>query len=185
MQIFRKYPIAGVVLAGLCLTGAAFAMMRTTMKKAPPERPAYFIDLNTERIFVAGGDTSPVRAPSGRLPDGGDAGFRAYIYTCDQPFDARGLTLEQLRNKGGDIAYISMYTPESREAQVELRGTAFSDEDLRLYDLMKIIRAGHLIRSLDSEAWVQADSEEAYKLEMAPHDRCDGLSPTQLSPQRR
>lgn len=185
MQIFRKYPAAGVALAGLCITGAAFAMMRTTLKQAPPERPAYFIDLNTERIFVAGGDTSPVRAPSGRLPDGGEAGFRAYIYTCGQRFDARGLTLEQLRAKGGEVAYISMYTPESREAQVELRETAFSDEDLRLYDLLKIIRAGHLMRSLDSEEWVQADSEAAYRLEIAPQDRCENASPLQLTPQRR
>jgi hypothetical protein len=45
-------------------------------------RQAWFYDMNTGRLFIAGsGKAGPVKAPSGPLSEGGPAGFRATVYS--------------------------------------------------------------------------------------------------------
>lgn len=76
--------VAGVAFFSVLLLTVVLAQV---LRPAPgrryeESRKAWFYDLNTGRLFVSGGNESgPMTAPSGPLPGGGPAAFRAHVYS--------------------------------------------------------------------------------------------------------
>jgi hypothetical protein len=76
--------ILGVtVMSALVLAVVAARAVRLTLVRPFPQgKTAWFYDVNTDRLFLAGSkQTGPIGAPSGLARDGGPAGFRAYVYS--------------------------------------------------------------------------------------------------------
>jgi len=185
MGVLRDKPGFGVLVVLVCLGLAAWITFgRGGRSTAPPTHARYFLDLNTDTLFVEATDVSPIQAPSGPRPDGSPAGVRARVVSCSGSIDARDMTVAELQDAGGMIAYVTMFTPEALEAQTELRQGAFSDADERLHTLKKTIRQGQLVALHPGLEWVQVDSGEGYDVEMWWRQACDGDSPRVLRPGR-
>lgn len=146
---------------------------RESGRRAPRGGTMYFIDFNTRKVFVGPEGFSPIKAPSGDGGDGEPDGYLAFIYTCGDRFEASGLTVNQIVERGGRVAYISMYTPEARAAQEELWATSFGDGDPKLNQLTTTVRRGHMVRAIDDGSpWHQADTDAAYALAVAAQRAC-------------
>ncbi len=79
---------ARLVIALACLSvlllGAVLMGVFRPTASAPfrQGKSAWFYDVNADRLFVGHSkQTGPIPAPSGPLPDGGPAGFRAHVYS--------------------------------------------------------------------------------------------------------
>lgn len=78
----------GSVIVVACLSAAllGFVLIRTLWPARPApvlqSRLVWFYDANTGRLFTGSfKKAGPIPAPSGPLPDGGHAGFRAHVYS--------------------------------------------------------------------------------------------------------
>jgi hypothetical protein len=83
------------------------------VKKELPPNLAWFYDLNTGKLFVAGIDeTPPIAAPSGSLPDGGLAGVRAFVlsYVKEPNESERFIGFLQTAQAGSDKPVILVRT---------------------------------------------------------------------------
>ena len=101
----------------------------------------WFYDLNTGKLFAAKqGLTPPIEAPSGPLPDGRPAGVRAYVLSyAFEPNESERFIgfLETTDPRGGDES------PPSGEGYASAA---------------KQWAKGKLIRTVEDERWVPADS---------------------------
>lgn len=186
-DLLKEYPAIGYGLAGvLFLAALGFTFLRGDPRSGTRGGSDYYLDLNTMTVFTADEYHSPVRSPSGNGGDGEPDGYRAYVYTCGEPFDADGMTLDQLAENNAGVAYISRYTDDARAAQDELRSRSFGDGNPEAQRLTHAIRAGHFIRSPDADSpWVHADSNEAYQILIAVNDACGRGRLKELYPPRR
>lgn len=106
-------------------------------------RKAWFYDLNTAELFVARGDkVAPIEAPSGPLPNGEQAGVRAYVFSyVSEPNESERF-----------IGFLEIAKPEISKQEVELieSGSGGAEQWGR----------GGLIRRVSDKQWVPADSNE-------------------------
>lgn len=132
--------IATVSACVLLLVIIALLWPKGTAKVELGEKE-WFYDLNTSRLFTAKkGLTPPIEAPSGPLPDGRPAGVRAYVltYTYEPNESDRFIGfLETTDPRGEDES------PPSGEGYAS--GA-------------KQWAKGKLIRTVEDERWVPADS---------------------------
>ena len=104
--------------------------------KAAKVKKEWYYDLNTGKLFVDKiGLTSPTAAPSGPLPNGGQAGVRAYVFSYNLNPDEKSEPF---------IGFLEISDPNVR---------AMNDE-------IKRWRLGRLIRTVEDANWYQADSQE-------------------------
>jgi hypothetical protein len=134
-------------------------IMQTRGRGAPRTIDLYFYDLNTNQLFVARSDQiPPIPAPSGPLrgqPGDLPAGVRAHVFACgDCPSGLRGLTPEQVEQRGAYVAYLDMYTEEGRRA---LAGDAPTD-------MMTDPMEQTLVRRVADRDWQPMYSEVGFRL---------------------
>lgn len=82
----NSHPGWVIGVASLAAVLLALALLRVLRPPASasfqPGKSAWFYDANTDQLFVGGSrQAGPITAPSGPLPDGGPAGFRAHVYS--------------------------------------------------------------------------------------------------------
>ena len=85
-ETVNDHPKATLAVALLFVVLLASAVSRIACKPPDPryqeDKKAWFYDLNTGELFVASGrQFAPIAAPSGPLPDGELAGYRAHVYS--------------------------------------------------------------------------------------------------------
>jgi len=110
------------------------------------QKKEWYYDLNTEQLFVSrAGLDVPIRAPSGRLPDGSYAGVRAYVFTYS------------LNNEPNEselfIGFLEKPDPNMKgsEPPQNLSGA-------------KLWGYGKLIRTVDDPNWVSANSPQGQEI---------------------
>ncbi|UCD49742.1 MAG: hypothetical protein JSW27_19685 [Phycisphaerales bacterium] len=80
----NDHPKAAAIIALLVVvllwTGVAHIVRKPPGRHRRESKKAWFYDLNTGRLFVGSGkEIGPVKAPSGPLPNGEPAGYRAHV----------------------------------------------------------------------------------------------------------
>jgi hypothetical protein len=131
-----------------------------------PEKEWYY-DLNTGKLFTAeAGQRPPIKAPSGRTPDGKKAGVRACV-----------------------LSYV--YEPNEAERFVGFLETTATEEvlanapeRLRNPSAANKWAQGKMIRRVTDAEWVLADSEEGRKIRQearAPNE--NGETPSYVLPE--
>jgi len=103
----------------------------------------WFYDLNTDKLFIADKNLiPPIEAPSGPLPNGQPAGVRAYVLTYASKANESKRFIAFLETANPDVENAS---PGSTDTKAGGAG-----------------RWGHgkLIRRLEDEQWVPADSTD-------------------------
>ncbi len=76
--------VAIIALVSVLLLVVAFLAIRRPSGdlRYDQSKTAWFYDMNTGKLFAAGAkEPGPIKAPSGPLPDGSPAGFRAHVYS--------------------------------------------------------------------------------------------------------
>jgi len=76
--------VAVIAVASVLLLVVAVWMIRRPVAEGRfrQGKTAWFYDMNTGKLFVGSSKASgPIEAPSGPLPDGGPAGFKAHVYS--------------------------------------------------------------------------------------------------------
>ena len=136
--------IAILAVTSVLLLTLVFIMVR----RSPADRrdvqgkTAWFYDSNTGELFVADGkDLGPIEAPSGPLPEGGRAGFRAHVYSYVLDPNESELFVGFLQQPDPDAG-----------------GSGSADSDWA---------EGTLIRRVDDRApcpWVSAESPEGRRI---------------------
>ena len=101
----------------------------------------WFYDLNTGKLFVAkSGQTPPIGAPSGPLPDGRPAGVRAYVFSYSY----------ELNEAERFIGFLETVDPNAEKGVWEsVKSRA---------DSAKQWGRGRLIRRVEDTKWVPANS---------------------------
>ena len=126
-----KLAIAFACTAAVVLLVAVLRTGNDSLPRLKPIKKAWFYDLNTGELFVAGDDlVPPIEAPSGPLPDGGPAGVRAYVLTY-KPQPDRSQRF---------IAFLEKADPNAGETGGAARWPA-----------------ARLIKRIDDKKWVPAD----------------------------
>jgi len=101
----------------------------------------WYYDLNTEKLFAGkAGQTAPIEAASGPLPNGQPAGVRAYVFTyVDEPNEAERF-----------IGFLE--TTDPNWVQTESRAIVSGADAAEQWG------QGRLIRRLQDEQWFPANS---------------------------
>jgi len=137
---------SGLVIGVACLSAVllcfvvVWVLWPTASASFQPGGPVWFYDVNTGRLFVGrpkhGG---PIPAPSGSLPDGGPAGFRAHVYSYVLDPNESELF----------IGFLERPDPEAASPR-----PAHDMKDFHTW------AQGRLIRRVEDEQWVGATSPE-------------------------
>lgn len=135
--------VIAITTVSACVLLAVIIMLlwpEGTVKVEASEKE-WFYDLNTSKLFTAKkGLTPPIDAPSGPLPDGQPAGVRAYVLSyVYEPNEAERF-----------IGFLETTDPRSRDANSASGEARVSGA--------KQWAKGKLIRTVEDERWVPADS---------------------------
>lgn len=139
-RIIISITIASVLIL-LVVIGLSMPEKTVTMVKE--YKKEWFYDLNTGKLFVAESDVvPPIDAPSGALPNGKPAGVRAYVFSyAYEPNETNRF-----------IGFLEIPNPEVKKEGPEFISSGASGA--------KRWGQGRLIRRVDDEQWVPADSIE-------------------------
>ncbi len=135
---------AVIVIACLSVTLLGFVLIRVLWPARPApvlqSRLAWFYDANTGRLFTGSfKQGGPIAAPSGPLPEGGPAGFRAHVYSY---------VLEPSESK----LFIGFL--ERPDPAVAAKAAAYDMTDFQAW------AEGRLIKRVKDDRWVAATSAE-------------------------
>ncbi|MEX0744702.1 MAG: hypothetical protein WD118_03795 [Phycisphaeraceae bacterium] len=155
--------IAAVVI--LCVALAVIIWNSTGGPSFQP-RDIYFVDLNTDEIFVAKSDQyPPIAAPSDT--DGQTSGVGVRIYACGEcPTDLEG---RSVRDLGGEDVWVAYLERWSDEARAMMRNELTPEDTDRFYELPD---AGHEVRALDDDRWNLMYSNIGQQLVEGQDTRC-------------
>jgi len=133
-----------IVVACLSVGLLGFVLIRTLWPVRPgpvvQSRLAWFCDANTGRLFTDSSmKAGPIPAPSGPLPDGGHAGFRAHVYSYALKPNESGLFVGFL---------------ERPDPSIGAKAGAYDVTDVQAW------AQGRLIRRVKDDRWVAADSAQ-------------------------
>ena len=159
------------VIAGALIVAVVLIALYSFGGDSSHSGSAYFYDLNTSKVFVAPGTGfAPIETPSGPH-DGQPAGVRVYIFSCKPCKSFAGMTLDEVRAKGGTPVWFEVYTPEAKKL---LEGGDKRPE---------VMLEGVLMRAVDSEKWVSSNSRDAVALRAKVHEICpEGQPATACTP---
>ncbi len=131
---------------------------------------AWFYDLNTHQLFVAGsGDVPPINAPSGALADGQPAGVRAYVFSyVNDPKESERF-----------IGYLEKFTPEGQKMISTIR----KSKSNVTRDVMRQLNRNRFVRRPSDTVWFPADSNDGrLLLEQFSRANESGLLPRDCLP---
>lgn len=172
----NQHPSIVAAVAGLALCAALGVLLWQAMAPRPGGEPdAFYLDLETNRFFVADGDAvPPIPMPGG---GGGARGVRAQVFGCGEcPTTIQRMTLDELEAAGGFVGWLERYRDEDRDILERYRqrdpDEPFDvDEEMRALEVQE---RGPLVRTLEQTRWVTRDSDVALQIMNALDDRCAG-----------
>jgi len=150
--LISTHPVLKISISSVCLilivTMLWLAMPSSDKEKITDTDKAWFYDLNTKKLFTADKMSfPPVNAPSGPLPDGRPAGVLAHVLT----FDLTGKDKSQQF-----IGYLEKLTDKGKQEWQD----ALANGTLAKMNWA----AGRLIKKVEDEKWLKADSPEGIKI---------------------
>jgi hypothetical protein len=168
----NEYPNVVVSVAGASAMLLLAIIIWLLMPDKPPAQMVpmekeWYYDLNTDELFVAEkGLQPPIEAPSGPLPSGKPAGVRAYVLSyVYEPNESQRF-----------VAFLETMAPPEMLAKWPKRRDSNS--------AAKKWGKGRLIRKIDGEVWIPADSTLGQQLlEEAFAPNKDGERPTYCRPE--
>ncbi len=132
--------ILGVILAIVIVGVVWYSLPEKEVDLIEYEQDWYY-DLNTGKLFTAdAGQSPPIQAPSGPLPDGRPAGVRAYVFSYS-----------------GDPNASDRFTGFLETTDPNAPDVSHPSVDLRYEGAEKWAR-GHLVRRPGDKRWFPADS---------------------------
>ena len=137
-----------IVVACLSTALLGFVLIRVLWpaRQGPvlQNRLAWFYDANTGRLFTGSfKKAGPIPAPSGPLPDGGHAGFRAHVYS----YVLEPSELELF------VGFLERSDPSAGA-----KATAYDGTDFQAW------AQGRLIKRVKDEQWVAATSAQGQEI---------------------
>ena len=160
--------IAAVVVLVVAL-GLIIMQSRGPRRSASPV-DAYYFDMGSGRIFVsASAQIAPIDAPSGPYRES-PGGVRVYIFACAGCGDYEGMSVGQVRERGGHVAWLEMYDPAVKEQFTRGRQPG------------PMMMTGRLVKTVDAEHWVRSSSPEGMHLQEEAQGLCATRPPTLCYP---
>ncbi|MBN1507386.1 MAG: hypothetical protein JW955_11100 [Sedimentisphaerales bacterium] len=167
----NEYPMVVSSLAAasamLLLAVALWTLIPDTPMPIITIEEEWYYDLNTGKLFTAEkGLDPPIDAPSGPMSDGGPAGVRAYVLSyVREPNESERF-----------IAFLETTAPADMLAKWPRRSDSRS--------AARRWGRGKLIRKVDDELWIPADSKLGLQLmEEAFAPNKEGVRPTYCRPE--
>jgi len=148
----------------LLLISVASRAMRTEPGHQPREsKNAWYYDLNTGKLFVASSKhTGPIVAPSGPLPDGERAGYRAHVYSY-------------LRDPNESERFVAFL--EKPDPNVDPKTLSRDRNDFEAW------ARGRLIRRVGGDRWVSPTSQRGQQIiQELTHPNVYGQTPVYQEP---
>jgi hypothetical protein len=152
------------LLAVLLLAGVASLIRQETPAQHYREgKKAWFYDLNTGKLFSASSKhTGPIEAPSGPLPNGKPAGFRAHVYSFVRDPNASERVIGFLE-KPDPNANVTELTSDRRNFEEWARG--------------------RLIKRVGGDTWVSPTSQRGRQIiQGLTHPNSQGQTPVYQVP---
>jgi hypothetical protein len=141
--------IAAIVVLLICLA-VLFRTVSGGGGGGPAGDGVYFYNLNTDEVFKQPFDAvPPVTTDSGPA-----TGVRAYVYSCGA-----------CKPSEWTVAYVEMYPEAARDVIVN------QPDSFAAYDALD---SGRMVRTLDSEEWVPAQSQRGLDITDSIIDLCNG-----------
>lgn len=121
----------------------------------------YYYDLGTGELFLAkSNEIPPIDAPSGPGPNNTPQGVRAYVFSCGDCSDKS----QQF------VGWLEMFTPDAKRAlSSPPKPDPNNPQGPEYYELWA---RGHLVSVPGSGKWVQANSEEGFKVMESIQSKC-------------
>lgn len=150
--------IVAIVLLVLSLASIIYTSQGPSFE--PRIIDVYYYDLGSKKLFIDKSDKyPPIAAPSG------EKGVRAYVFSCGSCAD----------EKQRFIGYLEMYTPKAKERLENPQPPAAQmDPDVPPPDF-DIYNQGRLVRGMDTEEWVTAESEAGFQIIDKISTKCGGM----------
>lgn len=164
--------ILAVCSVGLCVL-LAMKLLRGGAH-AGTSGDAYFLDLNTNTLFVSSSSSiPPIEAPSGAGPAGKQAGVRAHVFSCDESSrDLNGMTLDQISQSGAYIGYLEKRTDAFKAYITQSETGTPPDPNLAA----RMVKQPNLISEPDGKRWVPDVSPEGQKILQKGRNGCEGAA---------
>lgn len=167
MPNFREWAnnnsaVVTIVAVVILIMSLGFIIMSASGNKYKPRIvDVYYYDLGNGELFLAkSNEIPPVDAPSGPGANNIPQGVRAYVFSCGECGDKA----QQF------VGWLEMYTPDAKRA---LTSPPTPDpnnpQGPEYYDLWE---KGHLVSIPGSSKWVQANSEEGFKVMESMQSKC-------------
>lgn len=142
---------------------ASFFIARGLMNRTPRMPGAYFVDLNTNKIFVAPANTmGPVNTPSGPF-ENEPAGVRIFMFSCSPCPLLDGKTIQEAEALGATMGWLEKYKPESKKL--------IEEGDIKPETLVE----GLLMRAVSGGPWTSPSTREAQALREKIARLCVGM----------
>jgi hypothetical protein len=117
---------------------------------------AYYFDRNTERMVVGDTDaTPPIDTGSGEY-NGEPAGVRVTIFACGSCSNFKGMTMQEVADNGGYVAYLTKY-PLEMKRELESENTDIT----RMPQMQRQFTTPDLWQAEGEDAWIGSQDQRA------------------------
>jgi len=107
--------IGAVVLLVIC-SGVMLYTLSGGGRAGPDS--VYFFDAEEGTVFTATPERGPIAAPSQGEDPSDPKGFRARLYACGECGDYDGMTMQEVKDAGGSVVYITRSrNPDAKQQQ--------------------------------------------------------------------
>lgn len=133
----------------------------------------YYYDLNAKTLMVESSSAlPPIQTDSGDF-NGVGAGVKAIIYSCSDACGSvkAGMSIDELRAAGADIAYLERYTAEAKALlERQLAGETLdpaTEEQVLMNDVTEV-------SDITGERWMSMDSDAGLGMMQDLAEKCSG-----------
>ncbi|MBS0198252.1 MAG: hypothetical protein JSR77_15975 [Planctomycetes bacterium] len=165
---YKRYAI--IAACALVLLGAVTYTIRELSDKTPIVVGAYYLDLNTGKIFV-GPTTSwpPIETPSGPHENEA-AGVRVYLFSCAPCGNLDGKTLAEAEAMGATALWVEKYKADAKKA---LDAGDRSPE---------VLMEGLVMRAPTGTKWISPAGREGVAIRKSVSQLCSGNPASPCNP---
>ena len=149
----------GILAAVVLLVISLFIIYRELSGAGRPQPPQskYFMDLNTGEVFIGDFNAlAPIETPSGPH-EGEPAGVVANIFACGECEKSyAGMTVTEIEQTGAEVAYLTKFSMEGKQALERMRDEEFSPEE---YPPEEELDYRELVADVNADRWFYMETD--------------------------